>query len=139
MEALNISQLPQWKQDQIVIAGLTKRVEELLGQLEEQARNHKEDTLTLRQENRRLLKNQEILCDQLRLLPAFVQTLVETQASNSTLMGYLTLSFYVIRDNNYAAITKSGNTSRTPHCSMRIFPISRLLTVVYARRLCATR
>eukprot|EP00041_Stephanoeca_diplocostata_P012776 m.215126 g.215126 ORF g.215126 m.215126 type:complete len:928 (+) comp19083_c0_seq11:169-2952(+) len=83
MEALNISQLPQWKQDQIVIAGLTKRVEELLGNLDEQARNHKQDTMSLRQENRRLLKTHEILSDQLTALPGFLQSLVTTQVLNS--------------------------------------------------------
>jgi hypothetical protein len=37
MQALNISQMPQWKQDQIVIDGLTRKVEQLQLQLERQA------------------------------------------------------------------------------------------------------
>ena len=51
MEALNTSQLPQWKQDQIMIDGLTRKVEQLTSQLEKQSVAHKKDTQAVRDEN----------------------------------------------------------------------------------------
>jgi hypothetical protein len=43
MQALNVSQLPKWKRDEIMIDGLTRRVQQLLDQLALQDRVHKED------------------------------------------------------------------------------------------------
>ena len=49
MEAMNISQLPRWKQDQIVIDGLTRRVEALINQLDKQSKAHKNETKALKE------------------------------------------------------------------------------------------
>ena len=54
MKALNISQLPRWKQDQIVINNLQRKVEGLTVQLERQAKAHEEDTRLVRNENAHL-------------------------------------------------------------------------------------
>eukprot|EP00040_Diaphanoeca_grandis_P036411 m.232044 g.232044 ORF g.232044 m.232044 type:complete len:1131 (-) comp33613_c0_seq8:3838-7230(-) len=43
MEALNISQLPRWKQDEIMIDGLTRRVQALVSDLAQQDKIHKEE------------------------------------------------------------------------------------------------
>ena len=51
MEALNISQLPRWKQDEIMIDGLTRRVQTLVDQLSHQEKCHKEETDELRNKN----------------------------------------------------------------------------------------
>ena len=54
MQALNISQMPQWKQDQIMIDGLTRKVGQLSVQLERQAKNHERENLAVRRENAHL-------------------------------------------------------------------------------------
>lgn len=43
MEALNISQLPRWKQDEIMIDGLTRRVQQLMDDLTSQDKMHREE------------------------------------------------------------------------------------------------
>eukprot|EP00048_Salpingoeca_helianthica_P015751 m.228427 g.228427 ORF g.228427 m.228427 type:complete len:1144 (+) comp17477_c0_seq1:140-3571(+) len=48
MEALNISQLPRWKQDEIMIDGLTRRVQQLLDELELKDRIHYEEMTELK-------------------------------------------------------------------------------------------
>jgi kinesin family protein 11 len=51
MQALNISQMPQWKQDQIMIDGLTRKVGQLHTQLERQAEAHAVENKAVREEN----------------------------------------------------------------------------------------
>jgi phage host-nuclease inhibitor protein Gam len=50
MEALNISQLPRWKQDEIVIDGLSRRVQQLEADLNEMQKIHREEMLELANE-----------------------------------------------------------------------------------------
>ena len=66
MEALNISQLPRWKQDEIVIDGLTRRVQALMLDLETQSKIHKEEVEELQNENAALATENESLKVQLR-------------------------------------------------------------------------
>lgn len=61
MEALNISQLPRWKQDEIMIDGLTRRVQQLLDQLESQEKCHKEEVDELRNKNSALVEEKKAL------------------------------------------------------------------------------
>lgn len=51
MQALNISQMPQWKQDQIMIDGLTRKVGQQSVQLERQSEAHRKENLAVRKEN----------------------------------------------------------------------------------------
>lgn len=51
MEALNISQLPRWKQDEIMIDGLTRRVQHLIEELAHQDKCHKEELVELKNKN----------------------------------------------------------------------------------------
>lgn len=69
MCALNISQLPQQKQDQLLIAGLTRKVEQLQALLTEQSKSHQLDTAMLRTENVQLRRRELRLADQLKQLP----------------------------------------------------------------------
>eukprot|EP00047_Mylnosiga_fluctuans_P020491 m.92966 g.92966 ORF g.92966 m.92966 type:complete len:1128 (-) comp8525_c1_seq1:83-3466(-) len=64
MEALNISQLPRWKQDEIMIDGLTRRVQQLLDEMDLRDRIHheemtelKNDKIALTAENGQLKKD----------------------------------------------------------------------------------
>lgn len=66
MEALNITQLPRWKQDEIVIDGLTRRVQALMLDLDTQAKIHKEEVQELQNENAALQVENESLRTQLR-------------------------------------------------------------------------
>eukprot|EP00045_Choanoeca_perplexa_P015628 m.199433 g.199433 ORF g.199433 m.199433 type:complete len:142 (-) comp17043_c0_seq59:1907-2332(-) len=50
MEALNISQLPRWKQDEIIIDGLTRRVQQLVEDMDSMKRMHFEDMRDLKHE-----------------------------------------------------------------------------------------
>ena len=56
MEALNISQLPRWKQDEIMIDGLTRRVQQLVDDLESMRKMHKEEMQELKSDRDRLLE-----------------------------------------------------------------------------------
>ncbi|EGD72373.1 hypothetical protein PTSG_00393 [Salpingoeca rosetta] len=56
MEALNISQLPRWKQDEIMIDGLTRRVQQLVDDLESMRKMHKEEMQELKSERDHLLE-----------------------------------------------------------------------------------
>lgn len=61
MEALNISQLPRWKQDEIMIDGLTRRVQQLMDQLEHQEKCHKEETDELKNKANTLAEEKKAL------------------------------------------------------------------------------
>lgn len=50
MEALNISQLPRWKQDEIMIDGLTRRVQHLVDDMEKMRQFHHEEMVELQNE-----------------------------------------------------------------------------------------
>eukprot|EP00055_Hartaetosiga_balthica_P011863 m.55546 g.55546 ORF g.55546 m.55546 type:complete len:1149 (+) comp7756_c1_seq3:30-3476(+) len=50
MEALNISQFPRWKQDEIMIDGLTRRVQQLVDELDSANKIHKEEMQTMKTE-----------------------------------------------------------------------------------------
>jgi len=79
MQALNISQQPQWKQDKIMLEGLTKKCVMLTVQIEEQAAVHRAKTARLKEENKKMLAAQVFLHDQLVQLPVEVQRLLADQ------------------------------------------------------------
>eukprot|EP00040_Diaphanoeca_grandis_P042545 m.265259 g.265259 ORF g.265259 m.265259 type:complete len:985 (+) comp60945_c0_seq1:182-3136(+) len=84
MEALNISQLPRWKQDQIMIDGLTRRVEALLAQIEKQTEAHKAETQELKVENKRLLENQTNILNLLPQLPQMIATAITNNVARQS-------------------------------------------------------
>lgn len=61
MEALNISQLPRWKQDEIVIDGLTRRVQQLEADMQDMQKMHREDMQELQNERDALRQANEQL------------------------------------------------------------------------------
>jgi len=85
MQALNISQMPQWKQDQIVIDGLTRKVEQLQLQLERQASAHAEDTRQVKEENAHLKGCVMGMVEQLQGLGTHIGTTLSSGAHRASL------------------------------------------------------
>eukprot|EP00039_Didymoeca_costata_P033143 m.40858 g.40858 ORF g.40858 m.40858 type:complete len:1102 (-) comp9716_c0_seq1:114-3419(-) len=76
MEALNISQLPRWKQDEIMIDGLTRRVQQLMRDLEQQDLVHREEMQELKTANSALEKENNSLRSQIRRLNYKIDKLI---------------------------------------------------------------
>lgn len=100
MQALNISQQPQWKQDKIMLEGLTRKVSPIPAQIEstsrsftyivnqvvqltahvqEQAEIHRTKTIDMKMENKKMLAAQKTLYRQLIELPRAVEKLLAEQ------------------------------------------------------------
>eukprot|EP00039_Didymoeca_costata_P004849 m.76581 g.76581 ORF g.76581 m.76581 type:complete len:888 (+) comp12565_c0_seq2:258-2921(+) len=83
MEALNISQQPRWKQDQIMIDGLTRKVDQLTMLLEKQSEAHARDTKALRDENKFLNDCVESIVTKLGAFGQFVEKRINTHTNEN--------------------------------------------------------
>jgi len=90
MEALNISQLPRWKQDEIIINGLTRQNEMLRKDLERQAKAHTEELQELENENEHLKEHNANLEGQIRRLKFRVNKLTTRKTSLKTGLAAMT-------------------------------------------------
>jgi kinesin family protein 11 len=81
MEALNISQLPRWKQDEIIINGLTRQNEMLRNDLERQAKAHQEELQELENENSALKEENSNLQGEIRRLKFRVNKLTSRKTA----------------------------------------------------------
>lgn len=90
MEALNISQLPRWKQDEIMIDGLTRRVQALMADLESQAQFHKEEMQELRNTNTALQAENADLKAQIERLNYRVDKLQSRKSELKTGLSVMT-------------------------------------------------
>eukprot|EP00051_Salpingoeca_urceolata_P015027 m.192395 g.192395 ORF g.192395 m.192395 type:complete len:1106 (+) comp18268_c0_seq2:330-3647(+) len=90
MEALNISQLPKSKQDEIMIDGLTRRVQQLMDDLDTERRLHREDMLELQVANRELTAETKAQRRELGSCYRKIERLVARKAQLKTGYGLMT-------------------------------------------------